>query len=487
MFQPMFMVPGDPRTVEQAAAIEVLKIRDLASEDMTYGYVPFAAPTGERRVLLAMARPAVLDETMDLVRQVGLELADIVPAPAAMLQALATDAETADGASVFAQVGHSVTELAIGSPSGLMFARSFGAGGQLFTDALARTRQLPGPHAENAKVKGDCALREGDSAEEKALLQAADAWVAEFQSCVTVYKSLFHDPKDRLTRLVLSGGGALLTGFAEYVGAKTGLQTRVAERLAMEGAPEPAAVWAIAGGLAAGALKPQQAGISLVPRAVRDEWIFRRQKPFWIAAGLTAGLILAVGLAGGWYDSRRMERLLREQRMSLERRKNLVAQIEGMKVRNEQIRSLAAPVAGLLRAAPQMRKLIALVAQAKGANDWITLISDADSYYAKKAAVPGGRATEGEGVERRRQAPVISVDEAGTNSAAGLGHIIIEGYTPMQNFSTVQKMLDRLEASDLIETADLLSDDKLANPEPPSDSSESKAKRFVIDVKVSAR
>ena len=71
--------------------------------------------------------------------------------------------------------------------------------------------------------------------------------------------------------------------------------------------------------------------VRLVPRAIRDEWMFRRQKPFWVAAGIAAGLILAVSLLGGWYDSARMERQLRDQRASLERRRNLVAQIEAAK------------------------------------------------------------------------------------------------------------------------------------------------------------
>jgi Tfp pilus assembly PilM family ATPase len=487
VFQPMFMVPGDPRTIEQAATMELIKMRDMAAEDMTHSFDSFASKPGERRVLLAMARPAVLDETMALVRQLGLELLDIVPAPVAVFNALVPGAERRDAVDVLVHVGHSITEFAVGSHAGLMFARAFAGGGQLFTDALARARQMPVPHAENMKVTGVCSLTKGEPADVQALTRAADTWVAEFQSCLAVFNSVFPQAQDRPTRLVLSGGGALLEGFAEYVRAKTGLETTVAARLAAEGTPAPVAPWAIAAGLVASALRAPACAISLVPRAIRDEWVFRKQKPFWIAAGLTAGLILAVGLLGGWYDSSRMERLLREQRASLERRRNLVAQIEGAKARNDQFREHAAPVADLLRAGPQMRQIMALVAAAKAPNDWITLFCDAGSYYAQRAAPSLARAMEGEGGERRRMPAPAAVTGASTNGVGRLEHIIVEGYTLKPNFSTVQKLLDRLEASELVASADLLSDDKLVKPAVHDDQADQKAKRFVIDIKVANR
>jgi Tfp pilus assembly PilM family ATPase len=484
IFQPMFMVQGDPRSIEQAAAMELVKMRDLAAEDMVHGFAPFASNPGEQRVLLAMARPSVLDETTALVRQLGLELLDIVPAPVALFNALVGTVEAQDAPSVFMHVGHSATEVAIGSRHGMMFARSFAGGGQLFTDALSRARQLPGPHAESMKVGGSCSLTTGDPADVKTLTRAADVWIAECQSCLAVYNSLFPNAKDRATRIILSGGGALLGGLADFVAAKTGLPTTLIARIPAHGAPEPQAVWTITAGLLTGALRAPRCTISLVPRAIRDEWMFRRQKPFWIAAGLVALVILAVGLVGGWYDSARMQRHLREQRTSLERRRSLVEQIEAAKARNDDLRAQVSPVTEMLRAGPLMRQVMALVAQSKAPKDWIVLFCDADSYYEKKEPASRARSPDAARLDRRRLPSAVTVAETGTNAPPLMQHIIIEGYTLQPSFATVQKLLDRLEASDLVASADLLSDDKLVQPETQPDLPDGKAKRFVIDIKM---
>jgi hypothetical protein len=74
-----------------------------------------------------------------------------------------------------------------------------------------------------------------------------------------------------------------------------------------------------------------------------------------------------------------------------------------------------------------------------------------------------------------------------TNKPVRLEHIIIEGFTPKLDFSTVQSLIDRLEAEKLVATADLLSDDKLVQPDPvDGKGTDRRIKRFVIDLKVGA-
>ncbi|MCX7591045.1 MAG: hypothetical protein N2255_05395, partial [Kiritimatiellae bacterium] len=88
MFQPFVLTAGDPRTPRQAAAMEVIRFTELASEEMTYDFSPFSLESGEKRILLAMARPSALAEITGFARQAGLELLDIIPTPVAMYHAL---------------------------------------------------------------------------------------------------------------------------------------------------------------------------------------------------------------------------------------------------------------------------------------------------------------------------------------------------------------------------------------------------------------
>ncbi len=483
MFQPLFLVPGDPRTIEQVAAMEILKLRDIAAEAMSYSVASFGGSHGERRVLMAMARPILIEESMAWVRDLGLDILDILPAPVALFNALAP-AQATDP-TLFVHVGSSTTEVAIGGPEGLMFARAFAVGGHPFTEALAKVKQLQIPQAENLKVTGVGLLDDADPAVNTAMKRVADLWLSEFQSCLTVFGSLFPKLSDRPKRVVLSGGGALLSGFSRYVALKTGLEVITDIRLPTDGKCDPPAVWVIAAGLACAGVQPRKCEISFLPKSVRDEQMFRREKPYWIAAGVAAALILVVSLIGGYYDFKRMEKHLNSQRASLERRRELVSKIEAAQTRCSLIQKMAAPVDDLLHIGPSVREVLSLVAAAKHPNDWITLVCDGGSYQSKSPSASLRTSPEIGGSERRR--PIAAVSGSVTNKPVRLEHIIIEGFTPKLDFSTVQSLIDRLEAEKLVATADLLSDDKLVQPDPvDGKGTDRRIKRFVIDLKVGA-
>ena len=156
--------------------------------------------------------------------------------------------ESHDKPFIYANIGGSGTELAVGAPHiGLMFARAFSSGGQTFTDALASANKVPRNRAEIDKIEHGCVttaesapsedehsrpqlalkssappvnLPSTDGAMTSPLLRAADLWVSEIQSSLSVYRSLYTDPATRPARVVLTGGGALLAGFPEYISEK---------------------------------------------------------------------------------------------------------------------------------------------------------------------------------------------------------------------------------------------------------------------------
>ncbi len=484
MFQPLFMVPGDPRTMEQAAAMEVLKLRDISSETMSFSVAQFGNSRDGKRVLMAMARPALIEDSLAWVRDLRLEILDILPAPIALYNALAP--AHASELTLFAHVGSSTTEIAVGGPDGLMFARAFAVGGHPFTEAVAKVKHVQIPQAENMKVTGACTLNDTDPTVNSSMQRVADLWISEFHSCLMVYRSMFPKPADQPKRLVLSGGGSLLAGFPDYVAAKTGMNVITDIQLPTNGKCQPPAIWTIAAGLACSGALPRKCSISFLPKSVREEQMFRREKPYWLAASVAAALILVISLAGGYCDFKRMEKLLNAQRTSLERRRELVSRIEATQTRANLVRQMATPVDNLLHIGPVIREVLSIVAAAKHPGDWITLVCDGESYQAKSPSAALFTPVENGFADRRRR-PVTTVSETLTNKSSRLEHVIIEGRTPKLNFSTVQSLIDRLDAAELIATADLLSDDKLAQLETgDTPGSNRRLKRFVIDVKVEA-
>ena len=478
IFQPLFLPAEDLRTFEQATAMEVVKFNEMASETMVYGFSPIAINPRERRLLLSMARPSVLQETMARARSLGLDVIDIVPTPAAAFNVL--DLSTADHPAPYLciNIGYSGTELAVGSRAGLLFARAFAGGGQMFTDALAKSAGIPAAQAENLKLTEGSLLK--GSASAAALSKVADLWLAEVQSCLAVHRSVFPDRGVQPARAVLAGGGAELRGLADYTAAKLGIPVVAANALPGHPNAPKAAHFAVAAGLAAVGLRAATTPLSLLPPDLRDEMTFRRQKAFWIAAGITAVLILATSLLGGFRYSIRMRHKLDEQKASLAKRQQLGAELDAIKARNDQMVAMAQPVRNLLMAGTTVRDLITLIATCKASGDSIVMISDADSYFTRQwaAAQPAARGLRD---RRRASAPPVTSNIA----TSGLQRVIIEGITRTPNLSTVKELITKLTSSGLVESADLLSADKLRSE--PIPEGVGFQQRFVMDLKVAAR
>ncbi len=479
MFQPFVLPPGDPRTEEQAAAMEVVKFNEMASETMLYDLAPFAFNPGERRLLVAMARPTVVDQLIALTEDIGVKAVDVVPSPVALFNALEMASEPHDGPTIYVNVGHATTELAIGSSVGLLFARTFSSGGRMFTEALSRSGGLAYSRAEELKI-AEGFVPDPDSSVESPLAQTTDLWLSELESCLSVYKSLFAERKTQPVQIVLTGGASQLRGFREYVEKKTLLPTVHAEHVRGSRKPEEATTYAVAIGLALSRLGVEPITISLLPPHLREELTLRQQKPYWIAAAAVGGLILAVSLVGGCRDLRRIKNELGAQRASLKRRQELVQQIEAIKAGTAQIRHMATPIRGLLHAAPLLRDLITLVAETKDEDDQITIVCDADTYFRTN---PLGPSDEETARGRRRADAKLRRDDIATNPVCE--RVIIEGFTRQSNLSTVKGLIASIKEADYVESADLVGDDKLIDPD--TRYAARNLKRFVIEVRTSAR
>ncbi len=478
MFQPFVLPPNDPRRNEQVADMEVLRFNEMASEQMVYGFSATETNPGERLLLLTMSRPAILADLLASAKAMSLDAADLIPDPVAVFHAVGTVA--ADKApTLFVHIGHASSDIAIGSANGLLFARSFAAGGHTFTETLADTLDVSVAKAEDMK------LTQGSLAPETPyaapLAAAANAWLEELQACLSVYDSILPGKHARPVALALSGGGALLPGLAEYAAGKLGLELVPLPAWPASAELRDAGAFAVAFGLANAALNPSGPTVSLLPTEVRDNQIFRSQKPYWIAGGLAAGLILAIGLIGGLRDTGKKKAYYESQEASLRVREGIAAQIDAVRAEQERLHTMTEPVVKLLRAGPQMRNLITLAANSMAPDDQIVMVCDADSFFAvAPQAKPAPPARRGLRDLRRRPAAKEEPPDAPT-----FERVIVEGYTRTANLSTVRTLIARLREAEFVESADLLGDDVLnAGHTAQVVQKHSAAKQFVIEVKL---
>ena len=481
IFQPLFLAPEDPRSPEQAAVMEVLRFKEMASDPMIFAHSQININPGERRLLLAMARAAIIERALERARGWELEMLNVVPTPAALFEAAIATEEAAppQQPAVYANIGASGTEIAIGSrDTGLLFARAFGAGGQMFTDAVSRSEQIPAVQAENRK------LSEGaigaDSPLSSALAQVADTWIRELQSCLAVYRSLFPDRRAQPSRVLLTGGGAELRGMAERVSAALQLPASLLPPLPGLSTTPRYGSFSAAAGLAIAGIRAESGSpvMSLLPEETRVELIFRRQKPYWISAGIAALLILAVSLAAGYLDFKRMEKHLRDQDEKLRRRQALMAEIDSIRAKNEIIAEMARPVRSVIDRAPAICEIISMAAGAASQQESFFLVADAETYFSQAPAQPSGPVP---GMRERRRA--VQRPSEVLTSTSGIDRVIIEGYTRNTSLASVKNLITRLSEADFIQSADLLTDDRMAPPPVPV-ADHMLSQRFALDIRL---
>jgi Tfp pilus assembly PilM family ATPase len=477
MFQTLFQPPGDPRTPEQAVEVEVVRFNDMAAENMMYGFSSFSQK-GRPGSLLGMARPAVLEGLINFAGTNGLNAVDIQSSVVGLFHSVERCGGLKESPQLLINIGHQATEVAIGSTSGLMFARAFAGGGQGFTNAVAKEKQVPVAQADNLKTTGtDISVNANVSGE---LLSASELWISEIRSCLSVFKGVFPGDEMQPVRILMAGGGSNLRGLKEYVAESLDIEAVLLSDLDENSMDEKASEFSVAAGLGMLGLRSDEPGIgiSLLPSRYRDELTFRRQKPFWIAAAVTGALILAVSVVGGLRDIGRSEQRLTEQHAKLSQKENLRAQIESKEIQRGRILGMAGPVRDLMAAAPVMRDLITLVTESLASDDWITMMCDAESYYPKQ----GMAYLYPETAKKKRSRKPNAEEE---EDAGLFSRIIIEGYTAKRSLSSVKTFISQLAAAEFVESVDLLGDDKIiVEADLKKSQRAEKAHRFVIDVKI---
>ena len=544
VFQPVFLPAGDPRSDEEAAGTEVASFTEMAGEAMRYGAAPFPAPEGGRGLQIALVRPGVVESGLRGAAAFSLRLCELVPSPVATFNGLVGN-DTSGGSQIavrptlYLSVGHQTTDLAIGSAGGLLFARSFAVGGKAFSDAIARAREVSELQAERLK-KTEGGL-DDDSALAETLRPVATMWISQVKSALSVFRGQFQRAEQQPARVIFAGGGAKLRGFESFAAAALGLEIATPF-------PPPAVppVFATAYGLALSGADAAPCPISLFPLDLRNELIFREKKPYWIAAGVFASLILGTFLVTAVRGIARERDAVERETARIRSLQRIDQTIQRLRAEGAAYRQSAAPVRRLLEAGPQARELVRLLADSIHPNDWITMVSDETLYNAEempdleeeegKAARP--KATQGK-AGLGRKSPVLRVmappaaktppgalrhpPQGGGQTGVGASGLppqgvgakrppakggkqseplpaqpppvptfsvfIVEGYTPQTDLSTVRELVGKLLASPTVRRADVLWDDRVLPAMPlgdrrPPESLVGRLSRFVLRVEV---
>jgi type IV pilus assembly protein PilM len=190
-----------------------------------------------RRVLLVVAHRDLVERYVEACRLAGLTLSGIDLEAFALLRALAPPADRDESAIVAVSIGHERTTLAVSDGRVCEFTRVLEWGGAELNAGLASALEMSGAELESVKrslslVSG--AVPEGlppdkAAAAVEVLQRGVDALVRELVSSLTYYQS--QPGSLAIGEIVITGGGAELTGLPEELSRHLGVPVRLGNPL----------------------------------------------------------------------------------------------------------------------------------------------------------------------------------------------------------------------------------------------------------------
>lgn len=301
--------------LRQLMDFEIKELAEQSGESLAadFNLIPVASDVGsDDTVLLALAKPAILESHGQVVAHSGVALDGFTPNAVALLNAY-RKAGAEDGTTLILNVGARNTDVAIVKNGDLLFARNQTGGGDLFDEALAASFNVSKTKAQQLKhemadvAPPDPNRKKASSAQaekvNRALAGAIGQLFSMVQSSVMFAKTQTGQNEVKLDRVMLCGGGGLLNGLDRYLEQNLGVPVKRfdpfdAIDLGTAGGdieePEERAAAVVALGLALTSAFPNSYTIDILPESAKKARRFKERTVFVILAVVVA--VLALGI-----------------------------------------------------------------------------------------------------------------------------------------------------------------------------------------------
>ena len=227
VFSSVINIPAAPgKDLAEAVRWEAKKIIPLPLEEMILDWKVLnpeavagvgapAAPQKTTRVLLTAAAKNLVKKYLDIFKGAGLNLVSLETETFALVRALVgVDKSTV----IIVDVGAASTAISIIENGVPFLNRSLNIGGINLTKEIAASLGIDFNQAE--QMKYDVGMSPGASGGVPKIIERSLAMLLnEIKYCANIYQSQESSQGKRIEKIILTGGGALLPNFVEYLGS----------------------------------------------------------------------------------------------------------------------------------------------------------------------------------------------------------------------------------------------------------------------------
>ena len=267
--------------------------------------------------MVGVGKKSYVDERLEIAKRAGIDVRDAVPNAFALYAAYKNAYGAEGGTNMVLDIGADNMDMALVRGGKLIYARNVSTGARLFDTNVAGIANVGAEEGEWLKIRFGSLLPPADNADPKeeeirpAIRTAAGQLAGFIQSSMNHAKIEFGDRDLVIDKIYLSGGGARLRGFPEYLQSSIklpielfdpfkGLDTAAAEKLGLEELRSLPTDMAVPVGLAQLALMPtEKSTLSILPDEIKRRRNFFRTWSY-VAAGalmLAASLVVLTSVA----------------------------------------------------------------------------------------------------------------------------------------------------------------------------------------------
>lgn len=417
--------PEAGRSTGEWVENEMRELTALSGEQTLSAYVDQGVVFDRRRVLVAAGRMDAIQRGIQLATGAGLRVTEAVPASMAHVGGIYyfLPKSTMCWANVY--IDHAGTRVTICRREHVLFSRHFSIGWQAISQAAGQT------HAQ-------------------------ERWTRELRETFSQAGPSLKN--GRVQRVVVSGETLYAEEARQYAAEALDLETVAADKFKKAQRFPYSIVYTTCVGLARQAAAPTRRRLSLQPPVLRQTAALNQQWVFWLglgAAALFALLLLGVHLAD------RLRRTLEDKEyvlQAVEEARGLRAEAAELERRIEILNTQSQPFVTAAHNIRMMRLVLVALGDVKDERDWITYIGDRRSYFSSNA-------------------------DAADRDLMAFERMVVEGYTPLDDFSTVREMIYALEQQPGIMRVDLLGDDQIrVDPKREPYGDDIKARLFALEL-----
>jgi len=211
---------------ELASAIQWQAERHIpiAPEDLSLEYQVLARPKkGEEapmRVLLIGVRKSQIEKYLEMYVNAGLEPTLVETHTLSILRSVNLTAQ--DPSTLIAHLGAAEMQISVVTGGELMFVVSHSSGTTLLTKAVMETVGLPSDQAEQYVRAYGLDEQQFEGKVRAILLPLVQDWIAVMRRSIQFYTN--ENPGQNIQRVILSGGGAALSGLLPLITQELGCE-----------------------------------------------------------------------------------------------------------------------------------------------------------------------------------------------------------------------------------------------------------------------